>query len=116
MPSKVKTFTRLGPSKFAYAPVLMAGLCSLAPDLIHAHGLWTFASIATARWSRGAHKQYLISTHGMLEPWALQHSYFRKRVARVLYQDAVIQGAACLRATSEMEADNIRAAGFRTPI
>jgi glycosyltransferase involved in cell wall biosynthesis len=52
----------------------------------------------------------------MLEPWSLKRSRIRKWFARRLHQDAILERAGCLRATSQMEADNIRTAGFKTPI
>lgn len=115
-PAEICTYPRLGPRKLSFAPTLVKGLDRIAPDLVHAHGLWTFTTIAASRWSRKHGKPYLVSIHGMLEPWSLQRSPIKKSVVRRLYQNAVLERAGCLRATSQMEADNIRAAGFRTPI
>lgn len=115
-PMEVCTYPQRGPSKLAYAPALLKGLERIAPDLVHAHGLWTYSTVAARLWSRQHAKPYVVSVHGMLEPWSLQRSRFRKWFARRLYQDAILKRAGCLRATSQMEADNIRAAGFRNPI
>jgi glycosyltransferase involved in cell wall biosynthesis len=52
----------------------------------------------------------------MLEPWALQQSRPKKRLACFLYQTSCLKGAACLRATSSLEARGIRQAGFTNPI
>jgi len=115
-PAEVCTYPRIGPAKFGFAPSLVAGLDRIAPDLVHSHGVWTFTSMAASRWSQRNDKPYVASVHGMLEPWSLQQSRFKKNLARWLYQDALLRKAGCLRATSEMEADNIRKAGFLNPI
>lgn len=115
-PAKVFAYPRIGPAKFGFAPALVSGLEKIAPDIVHANGVWTFTSVAAARWSRLTLKPYVISVHGMLEPWSLRQSSIKKRVARWLYQDALLRDAGALQATSEMEADNIRNAGFLNPI
>ncbi len=115
-PAEVCTYPQIGPRKLAYAPGLVKGLERIGPDLVHAHGLWTFTTVAASRWSRKQAKPYVISIHGMLEPWSLERSPIKKWFARRLYQDPVLERAGCLRATSKMEADNIRATGLRTPI
>lgn len=52
----------------------------------------------------------------MLEPWALEHRGWRKRLALGLYQRADLDTAALLFATADQEAENIRSLGFRQPI
>ena len=39
-------------ANFRYAPKLSRQLASLTPDLVHTHGIWTYLSIATVRWSK----------------------------------------------------------------
>ena len=84
-------------------------------DLVHIHGLWRLHYMQIDRF---AHKQELpvvLSTHGMLEPSALGHHGWRKRVARILYQDSVLKRVQCLHATASSEADNLYRIGFRRP-
>lgn len=115
-PAEICTYPRRGPGRLAYAPALVKGLGRIEPDLVHAHGLWSYTTIAASRWGRKYAKPYVVSIHGMLEPWSLERSRIKKWFARRLYQDAILERAGCLRATSRMEADNIRAAGLRSPI
>lgn len=115
-PLRIKTCSIAGPPRFAYSPALMELVMQEAPDLLHLHGLWQYPSVVASRWARRTRKPYLVSPHGMLEPWSLKHSPFLKGVAMLLYQKACLQSAACIRATSMLEAESIRLAGFKNPI
>lgn len=84
-------------------------------DLVHIHGLWR---LHYTQIDRFAHKQGLpvvLSTHGMLEPSALEHHGWRKRVARILYQDSVLKRVQCFHTTASSEADNLYRLGLRRP-
>jgi glycosyltransferase involved in cell wall biosynthesis len=82
-------------------------------DLVHSHGLWlpfnhTVAGLAG--------KRHIISPRGMLEPWALNNSKWKKRVAWWLYQKRDLKRAIAFHATAESEAESIRRLGFKQPI
>ena len=85
-------------------------------DLIHNHGVWMFPNL----YARQAAKRYdlplVISPRGMLEPWALQWSGLRKRVAWWLYERENLKQATLFHATSAMEVQAIRQLGFQQPI
>lgn len=115
-PMQTRSFPVIGPKAFSYSPSLLSGLEEASPDIVHSHGVWAFPSMAAFLWSRRTGRPYLMSIHGMLEPWALRQSRFKKKIARSLYQDRIIKAAACLRATSSMEVESIRAAGFKNAI
>jgi poly(glycerol-phosphate) alpha-glucosyltransferase len=105
-----------GPSAFGYAPDLLPALAATDPDLVHLHGLWTFPSLVARRWSEARRRPRLVSVHGMLEPWALRRSAWKKRLARLLYEDRNLAGAACLHAANLAELRAIRALGLRNPV
>jgi glycosyltransferase involved in cell wall biosynthesis len=52
----------------------------------------------------------------MLEPWALAHKKWKKRIAWLVYQRGMLQSAACLHATSDREAENLRNMGLRSAV
>jgi glycosyltransferase involved in cell wall biosynthesis len=105
-----------GPRSFGYSPQLGPRIGSAGLDLLHVHGLWTYTSIAARRWSRGRGASYLVSPHGMLDPWALQHSRWKKRVVSTLYEWDHLCRAACLQASCDAEYRAIRALGLRNPV
>jgi poly(glycerol-phosphate) alpha-glucosyltransferase len=104
-----------GPRAFGYAPDLSETLLRKAPDLLHVHGLWMYPSVGAVRWSRCG-KSYLVSPHGMLDPWALNNSHWKKRISAVLYENRHLSTAACLHALNSAEAAAIRAYGLKNPI
>lgn len=84
-------------------------------DVIHAHGLWRMHSIYAAR--AAMHGPRLVtSLHGMLSPLFLAHKWLRKRLFWHLAQRRALDASACLHATSELEAKDIRLLGFKQPI
>lgn len=115
-PLDVRTHAIRGWKRFGYAPGLYRDLRNSAPDLVHLHGLWKYPSVVVRRWASHSGRPYLVSPHGMMEPWALQQAHWRKGMANFLYQSPCLNGAACIRATSQMEADSIRLAGYVNPI
>jgi glycosyltransferase involved in cell wall biosynthesis len=111
------------PSKYAafrYAPDLSRQLSSLTPDLVHTHGIWTYLSVVTVRWSKSngrvTPRPYVVSTHGMLDPWALHNSRWKKIVAAFVFERRHLENAACIHAVNEAEAAAIRAFGLKNPI
>jgi len=91
-------------------------LYRIKPDIVHLHGLWSFALHRCAAICRRWHVPYVIAPRGMLEPWSLRQKWLKKRIARWLYQDRDLKCAAALHATAESEAEQFRKLGFKNPI
>lgn len=105
-----------GLSSFGYAPGLVEALIERKIDIVHVHGLWMYISVAARKWSLRTGNPYVVSPHGMLDPWALRNARWKKRVAALLYENAHLRGAACLHALCEAEKRAIAAAGYTAPI
>ena len=116
IPLQVRAYPLTGPERFGYAPGMLGDLLSSNADLVHLHGLWKYPSVAVLRWARRTRKPFIVSPHGMLEPWSLQQSRVFKKLASALYQRSCLREATCIRATSDMEATSIRLAGYRNRI
>lgn len=80
--------------------------------LLHLHGLWTDASRVTL----GQSLPYVVSPHGMLDSWALQHSALKKKVATAWFEGRNLRRAACIHALCQSEAESIRQFGLYNPI
>ncbi|NJL07916.1 MAG: glycosyltransferase, partial [Methylacidiphilales bacterium] len=101
---------------FALAPALDRALRASDHDLLHLHGLWDYPSIAVSNWRARTGRPVMISPHGMLDPWALRNSAWKKKLALALYERRNLEGAACLHALTESEAASIRALGLSNPV
>lgn len=89
---------------------------AVSPDVIHIHGLWSpyLAAFAEAAIRHGI--PYIVAPHGMLEEWSLQVRSIRKTMALRSYQGRILAHAACMHATSAMEAQSLRRLGIVAPI
>lgn len=85
-------------------------------SLIHNHGLWLPVNHWASRLARKRDVAVVMQPHGMLEPWALNHRAWKKRIAMALFQWRDLASAKALIATSSDEYENIRKLGFRQPI
>ena len=85
-------------------------------DLVHGQNLWMPLYNKMARIARKHDIPYMMTPRGCLEPWCMKQKRLKKVLAFHLYQKNDLQNAACILATAQMEADNIRALGITTPI
>ena len=106
----------VGPRFLGYSPRLSNVIAGLPSDLLHTQGLWTYTSRAARSWAHTARRLHVVSPRGMLDPWALANSRWKKRLAGWLYENSHLRRAACLHALCESEAKSIRAYGLRNPI
>jgi glycosyltransferase involved in cell wall biosynthesis len=86
------------------------------PSVMHSHGLWNPANHWASRAARCHGIPLVVHPRGMLEPWALQHKAWKKRIGMALYQRQDLETANILIATSPLEYENIRKLGLRQPI
>ena len=107
-----------GPKALGFSPALSAQLraCARPGGIIHSHGLWMYPGTAARKCAGKTRCPLVISPHGMLEPWALNHSRFKKRLAAWLFEDKNLQKADCLHALCPAEADSFRRYGLKNPI
>ena len=107
-PVPVAAFKPSWPDLIGRSPQLLEALNEFAPDISHTHGLWLYPGVAANRYSRRSRRPYLVSPHGMLDPWALKNSRWKKQIAWRLFEREHLRGARCLRALCGPEANSIR--------
>jgi glycosyltransferase involved in cell wall biosynthesis len=81
-------------------------------DILHDNGIWLahnhrLASIAVRRAI-----PRVVSTRGMLEPWAMRHKRWKKRIAWTFYQRRDLASASALHVTSEAERRTVNSFGW----
>lgn len=108
----------IGPKAFGFSPDLkkQVQLRAQRPGVIHSHGLWMYPGLAARKCAGRNGCRLLISPHGMLEPWALNHSGWKKKLAACLFEHKNFQTAGCLHALCRAEAENFRRFGLKHPI
>lgn len=111
-----REFRALGPIALGLAPRLALELFRSRPEVVHLHGLFTWPSQAAQLARRFGRARLVVSPHGMLEPWALARSAWKKRFFLAAIDNGNLQRAAFVHALCEQEAANIRAFGVKAPI
>jgi len=108
----------IGTGSFVISPELEQKVLPVvsAGSVIHSHGLWSHSGIIARRIAETKRVPMLISPHGMLEPWALNHASWKKWFARHLFENRNLRTAVCLHALSKTEALDMRDYGLLNPI
>ncbi len=84
-------------------------------DVVHIHGLWEEHCAVSAALCRKLSKPYVISSHGMLDPWAVRNKRWKKAVYTALIERRNLRGAACVRAVTAAETEDYRRFGIEVP-
>ena len=88
-----------------------------APEIIHLHGVWGPASRAALRLTSGQRfPKLIVSPRGMLEPWALARSRWKKEVAWRVWNRTLVQRATALHALCDEEAFSLARLAPNVPI
>jgi glycosyltransferase involved in cell wall biosynthesis len=111
-----QTFPRDRPASLCPSAGLRQHLHQVTADVIHSHGLWLRTLHYADRESRRRKIPHVISPRGMMASWAWDHHRWRKVLADRLVHPGALSACRGWHATSEAEADDIRARGFRQPI
>jgi len=88
-------------------------------DVIDISEFWLHAIYAVSRLARARGVPYVLAPSGSLQPWALRTG-LAKTLKKSLYLSligrSILEGAACIRAASSQEAENVRRLGYRGPV
>lgn len=107
---------RFGPAFLSYAPTMASVAHSKQYDVLHNHGIWQNPSRVGLQWQRRLSRPHVISTHGMLDSWALSNSQWKKRVSGFFFERRHLEEATCLHALCEPEYHAIRSYGLCNPV
>lgn len=96
-----------GPRQIGFAPRLVGELVAARLDVLHLHGIWMYPSAAGSAWAARTGRPYVISPHGMLDPWITGRGRLKKSVARLGYERRSWARAAAFHALTGREAADI---------
>ena len=115
-PCKIRALPVIRFPGLPWAGGLAMALERLEPDLVHTHGLWQQPSLSVPRYCKSRGVRWLVSPHGMLDPWALANSRWKKQIASFVFESRHLRKAACLHALCDSEATAIRGYGLINPV
>lgn len=115
-PVEVRTVSVRGPWQFGYSPGFRPQLEDFKPDIIGVHGIWMYHGMAARAFAGKVKCPVVVHPHGMLDPWALRNSRWKKRLAAAIFENRNLRSAACIRALCSAEADAVRGCGLVNPL
>ena len=100
----------------AVGEVLREWTASGSVQLLYHAGIWAGINHTVARLGHARGIPVVVSPRSMLDPWALAHRRWKKRLAWWLYARRDVHHAAAVHATADLEARHVRTAGYRGPV
>ena len=85
-------------------------------DLIHIHEIWHYAGHIASRTARKRGIPYIVTIHGELSEWSLQHKRWKKFVYRKAALDTILNNADALHAITQAEKERIAELGYNAPV
>lgn len=106
-----------GLKSFGYSNDLYEKLEEYQPDIIHVQGIWQYHSYVAYRYKRNYPKTKVILTpRGMVDPWALKNSAWKKKIVGHLFEYKNLRTADCMHALCLSEYESMRQFGLNNPI
>lgn len=107
-------FAREGPRSWMFSWSLREWLYRNVDryDVIHIHGVFSYTSLVACAAARFFHKPYVITAHGMLDPWCLAHKFWKKKPYYILFERFNLKRASAVHVTSSFEALGIAKLGL----
>ena len=76
-------------------------------NLVHIHGVWMYPQYISAKLSAINNKPFVITPHGMFEPWLWKQGYLKKKIYFNLISKPCFKKANVIHAITEDERDNL---------
>jgi glycosyltransferase involved in cell wall biosynthesis len=84
-------------------------------DVVQIHGLYLFTTLAGAFFGRKYQVPYVITLHGMLDPFLRRKSRIKKAVYTLLFEKRNLDNAAAIHCTSQEELELVGPVGIKAP-
>ena len=84
-------------------------------DIVNTHSIFSYPSLP-AYWAAQINNiPYVITPHGMLEPWALAYKSYKKKFYFLYLEKPALQKAKVIHMTASTEAENVKSINLRPP-
>jgi len=77
-------------------------------DIIHIHEIWNYPNYVASWAAKRAGKPYIVTIHGALDPWCLNHKAFKKKIYALLIQKRILREASVIHAITNEEIKQIK--------
>jgi glycosyltransferase involved in cell wall biosynthesis len=84
-------------------------------DVVHVHAMWEEIQHAACRAARRAGAPYVMTPHGMLDPWNMSNGWHKKRLYLAWRMRANLERAATLHFATTIERDAVERLGIVRP-
>lgn len=84
-------------------------------DGVHIHGIWDAHCSLTGSIASQLGVPYIVSAHGMLEKWAINHKRLKKAIYSAMFERDTLRRSSCLRALTTKEVEDYRSYGVHGP-
>ncbi len=85
-------------------------------DLVHTHAIFSYPTLP-AHWACQLHQiPYVMTPHGMLQPWALAYKSGKKKIYFNLFERPALQRASAIQLLASTEADNVKDLAIKSPL
>lgn len=99
-----------------YSANLFRALVDFSPDIVHVHSMWLLVGLSARNAAKKLNAKLFLTPNGMLDPFALKISRFKKRLAGFLYEKANVRSCDCIHANSVSECEAARSYGYAGPV
>jgi len=113
-PLPVELYSAFGPMQTSFK--LRRMLAGSGANLIHLHGIWLDNQWAAMQCQGKSGAPVVVSPRGMLDPWALNNSVWKKKLVENLFARQALEKATCIHALCRSEVESIRAYGLKNPV
>lgn len=85
-------------------------------DLVHTNAIFSYP-VLPAHWACQFHQvPYIMTPHGMLEPWALAYKAWKKRFYFGLFEKSAFHKASAIQMLASTEAGRVKALNLKAPL
>jgi glycosyltransferase involved in cell wall biosynthesis len=85
-------------------------------DIVHIHGIWRPLMLSACGLALRHNKKYIITPHGMLDPWSLRQHPIKKKAALMLGWRFAFNHCHFMHALNPIEKEKIKPLNIRCPI
>lgn len=76
-------------------------------DLVHIHEMWHYSQFVATRKAQKYRIPYLVSPHGELDKWRINHKLLRKKIFSAIFQKKMLTNASLVHALTGFERESI---------